>query len=72
MGPIMMLLLIFLVFYLMTRHSERIYNNHPGRYGSRRGRSGGFGGGFGGGGFDGGGFGGGGGGFGGGGASGGW
>ena len=76
MGPLMMFLLIWVVFYLMTRHSERVYNNHPGRYGSRRGRSGrsgGFGGGFGGGGFGGGGFGGGGGGgFGGGGAYGGW
>jgi len=58
MGPLMMFLLIWVVFYLMTRHSERVYNNHPGRYGSRRSRSGGFGGG--------------GGGFGGGGASGGW
>ena len=72
LGPVMMFLLIWVVFYLMTRHSERVYNNHPGRYGSRRSRSGGFGGGFGGGGFGGGGFGGGGGGFGGGGASGGW
>jgi len=56
MGLFMMILLIWLVFYLMSRHSERIYNNHPGRYGSRQyPGGGGFGGGFSGGGFGGGG-----------------
>lgn len=65
-GPVLMFLLIVVIFFLMTRHSERIYNNNPGRYGwSRHYPSGG---GFGGGG----GFSGGGGSFGGGGASGGW
>lgn len=69
-GPILMFLLIAVIFFLMTRHSERLYNNNPGRYGSSRRfpASGGYGGGIGGSG----GFSGGGGGFGGGGASGGW
>lgn len=68
-------ILFLVVFFLMTRRSERLYHNHPGRYGSHRQTSVGLGSGsFGGGGWSSGsgGFSGGGGGFGGGGASGGW
>lgn len=69
------MVLFLIAFFLMSRRSERIYRNKPGRYGAHRRYGGTYtsGGGFGhGGGFGSGGFSGGGGGFGGGGASGGW